>query len=216
MSEPARRSRRGAAGGGRETPRHFPAAADWRAWLEANHATARELWLRLRRTGAAAPGVTYADALDQALCFGWIDGVRYPHDAISYVVRFSPRRPRSIWSRLNLTHYARLEKAGLVAAPGRAVFAQRDPARSGLYSFESRPKELPPRLRGTFRAAAAAWAFFAAQPPSYRRVATFWVLSAKEEATRERRLAQLITDSAAGRRLRMLTRPADRPPRVSP
>ena len=193
---------------GRTDPQPFASAAAWGAWLEANHGTARELWLRLRKTGAAGPGVTYAEALDQALCFGWIDGVRYPHDAASYVVRFTPRRPRSVWSKVNLAHYARLERAGLVAAPGRAVFAERDPRGTARDAFKSQPQELPPTLRRTFQAKRAAWEFFLAQPPSYRRVATFWVVSAKQEATRERRLAQLIADSAAGRRLRMLTRPA--------
>ncbi len=193
--------------------RRFPAATDWRSWLDANHTSAREIWLRLRKAGAEGPGVTYAEALDQALCFGWIDGVRYPRDAVSFVVRFTPRRPRSVWSRLNLRHYARLERAGGVAPAGRAAYEQRDPERSGVYSFESLPRELPPGLRRTFRAEPVAWEFFVAQPPSYRRVATFWVLSAKQEATRARRLAQLIADSAHGRRLRMLTRPADRKPR---
>ncbi len=203
-----------AAGGGtgHTDPLGLASAAAWRAWLTANHAGARELWLRLRKTGAVGAGVTYAEALDQALCFGWIDGVRYPHDEFSYVVRFTPRRPRSIWSKVNRAHYARLERAGQVAAPGRAVFAARDPARGGLYSFESRPEELPPAFRRRFRAERAAWVFFSEQPPSYRRVATFWVVSAKQEGTRERRLAQLIADSAAGRSLRMLTRPGKRKP----
>ena len=192
------------------TPRLFRTAADLQAWLEANHASTPELWLRLRKSGAKGPGVTYAEALDLALCFGWIDGVRRGIDANSFAVRFTPRKARSIWSKLNLRHYERLERMGSVAPAGRAAFQRRDRKRTGLYSFESRPQELPLIYRRTFQTQPAAWEFFSAQPPSYRRTATFWVLSAKQEATRERRLAQLTSDSARGRRLKMLTRPADK------
>jgi uncharacterized protein YdeI (YjbR/CyaY-like superfamily) len=191
-------------------PRSFRSARDFRSWLESHHAASTEINLRLRKAGAGGPGVTYAEALDVALGFGWIDGVRQAVDHRSYAVRFSPRRPRSIWSRVNLRHYARLQRAGLVAPAGRAAFAQRDPERSGRYSFESRPKVLPPAYRRLFEKRPAAWKHFLAQPPSYRRTAIFWVVSAKQETTRQRRLAQLIADSAGGRRLRMLTRPADR------
>ncbi len=194
------------------TPRFFHNASDFRAWLEANHSSAAEIWLRLRKVGVPGPGVTYAEALDQALCFGWIDGVRHGFDADSFIIRFTPRRPKSIWSKLNLRHYARLARAGSVAPPGRAVFELRDPKRSGLYSFESLPKELPPAYCRRFQAAREAWAFFVAQPPSYRRTATFWILSAKQEPTRDRRLAQLIADSAHSRRLKILMRPAERKP----
>ena len=195
------------------TPRLFLSASDLRAWLEANHASARELWLRLRKAGAATPGVTYVEALDLALCFGWIDGVRGAHDGESFAVRFTPRKPTSTWSLVNVRHYERLERAGQVAPAGRAAFARRDPERTGRYSFEMRPQMLPPPYRRAFQGHPAAWAFFTAQPPGYRRTATFWVVSAKQAGTRERRLAQLIADSAAGRRLRMLTRPTERKPR---
>ena len=193
-------------------PRIFNTAADLRRWLEANHAATPEIWLSLRKAGARCPGVTYAEALDLALCFGWIDGVRHPFDHEYFSVRFTPRKRRSIWSKINLRHYERLEKMGLVAAPGRAVFQQRDPKRSGLYSLESRRKQLPPAYRRRFQANPTAWSFFQSQPPGDQRIATFWVVSAKQEVTRKRRLAQLITDSAQGRRLRMLTRPAARKP----
>lgn len=196
------------------TPRRFENACDLRAWLEASHASVREVWLRLRKAGAAGPGVTYAEALDQALCFGWIDGVRRAFDGDSFLVRFTPRRPGSIWSKLNLRHYERLEGTGNVSPAGRAAFEQRDPKRSGLYSFESRPQELPPAYRRGFKRHPGAWAFFNAQPPSYRRTATFWVMGAKLEATRERRLAQLIDDSTHGRRLAMLAGRSERKPRA--
>ncbi len=194
------------------TWQRFATESDLRAWFEANHALARELWLRLRKTSAAGPGVTYAEALDLALCHGWIDGVRRAVDSRSYAIRFSPRQPRSIWSKVNLRHYERLERSGRVTAAGKRAFQERDPARSGLYSFESRPRQLPPGLRRIFRADAGAWAFFSAQAPSYRRTAIFWVVSAKQETTRQRRLAQLIADSAHGRRLKMLARPSVRRP----
>jgi len=193
-------------------PRLFDTPADLRLWLEANHASTLEIWLRLRKSGATCAGITYAEAVDLALCFGWIDGVRHPFDYQYFSVRFTPRKPRSIWSKVNLRHYERLERMALVAPAGRAAFEQRDPKRSGLYSFESRPKALPPAYRRIFQENPAAWAFFTAQPPWYQRTATFWVVSAKQEATRQRRLAQLIADSAQGQRLRMLTRPGERKP----
>ena len=185
----------------------LPSASAFRTWLEANHASVREINLRLRKSGATGPGVTYAEALDLSLCFGWIDGMRRSIDGKSFAVRFTPRKARSIWSNVNLRHYERLERMGVVAAPGREAFQRRDPKRTGLYSFESRPRQLPLAYRRIFRSSPAAWAFFSAQPPSYRRTATFWVVSAKQEATRERRLAQLIADSKQGRRLGMLARP---------
>ena len=182
----------------------FATEAEFRSWLDRHHARKTEVWLRLRRTKAAGPGIIYAQALDLALCFGWIDGVRQAADARSYLVRFTPRRSTSIWSLVNLRHFERLEKLGLVAAPGRAAHARRDPKRSGLYSFETPPREFSPAQLKKFRSEPRAWEHFQSQPPGYRRVATFWVVSAKQEATRERRLAQLIADSAAGRRLRQL------------
>lgn len=187
-------------------PRLFRTAAEFRSWLEGHHASAREIWLRLRRMEAPGRGVTYSEALDLALCFGWIDGVRRSLDDWSFAVRFSPRQPRSIWSKVNLRRFEQLVRSGLVAPAGRQAFRQRDPARSGLYSFESRPRDLPPAYSRLFRSRPAAWSYFAAQPPSYRRTAIFWVVSAKLEPTRRRRLAELIADSSQSRRLKMLTR----------
>lgn len=184
----------------------FDDAAGFRRWLGKEHASSSEIVLRLRKAGACIKGVTYPEALDSALCFGWIDGVRRPGDADTYLVRFSPRKARSVWSKVNLAHYARLEKAGLVAAAGRAAFDRRDPARSGIYSFESLPKEIPAAFRQRFEAQPKAWSFFLAQPPGYRKVCLHWVLSAKKEDTRLRRLARLMADSAAGRRLGMLAK----------
>ncbi len=197
------------------TPQFFHTPSDLRAWLEANHASSQELWLRLRKTTVPDPGVTYSEALDLALCFGWIDGVRHAVDGKSFAVRFTPRKPKSTWSKVNIRHYKRLERTGSVTAAGREAFQQRESSRTGRYSFESAPRELPPALERTFRANPAAWAFFMTRPPSYRRTATFWVLSAKKGETRERRLAQLILDSSHGQRLEMLRRPSSRKPALA-
>ncbi len=155
--------------------------------------------MRIWKTRARDRGLGYAQALDEALCFGWIDGVRRALDADSFTIRFSPRKPRSIWSGINIRHVRRLEAEGRMRPAGRAAFRARDPKRSRIYSFESRFRGLPAPFRKRLRAEAAAWAFFTAQAPWYRRTASFWVMSAKREETRERRLAQLIECSAAGR-----------------
>lgn len=182
-------------------PIHFASAAEFRGWLEKNHASATEAVVRLRKVGTAEPGVTYAEALDHALCFGWIDGVRRPLDHAWYLTRFTPRKHRSTWSLVNLRHFERLEQLGLVAPAGRAAFARRDPARTGIYSFEKRPKRFLARHEKAFRARAAAWAFFVKQPAGYRRLAIHWVTRAKREETRQRRLGKLVAESAAGRRI---------------
>jgi len=146
-------------------------------------------------------GMTYREALDQALCFGWIDGVRKRVDDNRYTIRFSPRTPRSIWSRVNIAHVARLTKLGLMDRRGVEVFAKRDPARSGVYSFENSPRTLGAAALARFRAHVSAWAFFRAQPPGYQRIATFYITSAKQEATRLRRLLQVIACSDRRERL---------------
>jgi uncharacterized protein YdeI (YjbR/CyaY-like superfamily) len=180
---------------------HFPSAGDFRGWLEKHHASATEAMVRLRKVGTVGAGITYAEALDQALCFGWIDGVRLPFDDAWYLTRFSPRKHRSTWSLVNLRHFERLNKLGLIAPAGRAAFDRRDPARTGVYSFEKRPERFPPKYEMAFRAKSAAWGFFEKQPPGYRRLGIHWVISAKQEETRQRRLAMLIANSAAGRRI---------------
>lgn len=187
-------------------PAYFPSAPDFCAWLETNHASAAELTVVLGTKFSGRGGPSYAEALDEALCFGWIDGLRGKLDAGRYTIRFTPRQRGSIWSRVNVRHFERLRAAGRVHAAGLAAFAARDPKKTGSYSFERRPENFPPALEKTFRAAKRAWAFWSAQPAGYRRTATWWVVSAKQESTRQRRLATLIADSAAGRRLAMLAR----------
>lgn len=181
----------------------FASGAAFRAWLDENHAVATELWVGFHRKDSGKTGVTYAEAVDEALCFGWIDGIRKKIDGTSYANRFTPRKPTSIWSETNLAHVARLEKLGRMTPAGRAALAKRTAARTGVYSFEQRTAPVFAAAETKrFRAVPAAWKFFSALAPSYCRVATWWVVSAKKPETRARRLAALIEASAQGKRLR--------------
>ena len=181
--------------------RAFRSAAAFRAWLSQNHAAETELVVRCFKVHVASKGVTYVQALDEALCYGWIDGVRHAFDAESFTVRFTPRKPNSIWSRVNLAKIEVLIAAGRMAKPGLARFHARNKARTGLYSFERAAMRLAPAFEKQFQAAKAAWAFYEAQPPGYRKVTTFWVMNAKQADTRASRLARLIETSARGKRL---------------
>jgi uncharacterized protein YdeI (YjbR/CyaY-like superfamily) len=189
---------------------HFSSAAEFRRWLEANHAVAAELWVGFYNKASGRGGLTYFEALDQALCFGWIDGVRYKIDADSYTNLFTPRRSGSNWSLVNVRHVERLTKAGQMRPAGVAAYAARRPEKTGGYSFQNRPEKLPPAYERPLRANAAAWTFFSAQAPSYRRICAFWIVSAKQEPTRQRRLAQLIACSATARRIPPLAGPKRR------
>jgi uncharacterized protein YdeI (YjbR/CyaY-like superfamily) len=164
------------------------------------------LVVRCYKVRAGDRGMTHPQAVDEALCFGWIDGIRRSLDGVSFTVRFTPRKPRSIWSRVNLARVKALAAEGRMAPSGRAAFEARDPRRTGIYSFERAALKLTPAFARRLRADAAAWAFFQSQPPWYRRVSTFWVMSAVKEATRLRRLATLIAYSAGGRSIRPLDR----------
>jgi uncharacterized protein YdeI (YjbR/CyaY-like superfamily) len=187
-------------------PTAFRSQAAFRRWLAKHHASAPELLVRLFKTHAAHRGLTYPQALDEALCYGWIDGVRQRFDAESFTIRFTPRKPRSTWSRVNVAHVERLIAAGRMAKPGLAAYAARDEQRTGLYSFERQAMALAPAYTRAFRGDAGAWAFFQAQPPWYRRTTTHWVMSAKREVTREKRLAQLVACSARRARIAQLAR----------
>ncbi len=184
---------------------YFASAADLRAWLEERYATASEVWIGFYKKASGADGITYAQALDEALCFGWIDGVRKRVDERSFTIRFTPRKPGSIWSAVNITRASELQALGLMRPAGLTALARRDDARSKVYSYERASVALDPAFERQFRAATQAWAHFTAQAPSYQRAAIWWVMSAKQEATRARRLAVLIADSQAGRRLANLT-----------
>lgn len=186
--------------------RAFATPVEFRRWLEAHPAEA-ELVVRCWKAAASQRGVTYRQALDEALCVGWIDGVRRALDAESFSVRFTPRRPKSAWSAVNIRRFEELRAEGRVRPPGlRAFEARVKPA----YSYESRPRRLAPALAKRFRANARAWRFFLAQPPWYQRTCAFWVMSAKRPETRDRRLAQLVTSSELGEPIAALERPAPR------
>ena len=188
-------------------PTYFPTPADFRAWLEANHAKAKELLVGFHKKGSGRPSLTWPESVDEALCFGWIDGVRRSLGETSYTIRFTPRRPTSIWSDVNVARVKDLERRGRLRPAGRRAFAARRAEKTGVYAFEQKePARLSKEQEAALRANRKAAAFFDAQPPWYRRTATHWIVRAKRRETRERRLARLIEDSAAGRTLGYLTR----------
>ena len=182
-------------------PKFFSSPEQFRRWLERNHDRAVELLVGFHKKASGKKSVTYAEALDEALCFGWIDGVRKNLDETSYTIRFTPRKPRSIWSNVNVRHVERLLKEGRMEPPGLAAYERRDAKRTGIYSFENRPRELSPEYEKIFRQNKAAWKFFQEQPPGYKRLMIFRTMSAKKEETRLRRLKQLIESSEKGERL---------------
>lgn len=190
-------------------PTFFATPAKLRAWLEAHHEVKTELLVGFYKKSSGKPSITWPESVDEALCFGWIDGVRKTLGDDAYTIRFTPRKRTSIWSAVNVKRVAALTKLGRMTPAGLRAFEARKPEKTGIYSFEHKT---PPRLEAAqekiLRANAKAAAFFDAQAPWYRRTATHWVVSAKRAETRERRLAQLVADSAAGRTIRPLTRAA--------
>lgn len=196
------------------SPKPFKTAAQFRAWLVKNHAKRSELEMLLYRKHASHRGIGYTEALDEALCFGWIDGVRHAVDAHSFRQRFSPRKKNSKWSRVNLGHVRRLKREGRMQAAGLAALRARDPKKDRAYSFESRPKRFSPELARILRASGAAWKYFSARPPGYRRLCTFYVMSAKQPETRLRRLKHLIAMSARHQPIGILA-PSSKKPAVT-
>jgi uncharacterized protein YdeI (YjbR/CyaY-like superfamily) len=189
-----------------EEPTYFETPTDLRDWFAENHESAAELWVGFRRKASGLRSITWPESVDEALCVGWIDGVRKGVDETSYKIRFTPRKPTSNWSSVNIARVAVLTRDGRMRPRGLAAFERRSEKRSGIYSYEQRRSaRLEPAQERLFKANAAAWAFFQAQPAGYRKTATWWVVSAKREATREKRLATLIDDSASERRLAHLT-----------
>lgn len=180
-------------------PRFFETAASLRAHLRGNP-KGPELWIGFYKAASGRKSLTYKEALDEALCVGWIDGVRRTIDGARWTIRFTPRKPGSIWSQINRKRAAELMAQGRMTAVGRRVFAAREEAPKRRYSYESQPKALTAAHQKVFRADPAAWAHFEAQPPSYRKKATFWVESAVQEETRLRRLRSLVAASHAGAR----------------
>ena len=188
-------------------PRYFKSQADFRRWLEAHHATDRELVVGFHRKGSGKSGIAYKEAVDEALCFGWIDGIKKRVDESSYTHRFTPRQASSTWSAVNIKRVGELEKLGLMRAAGRKAFAARDEERSRIYSYENRHRGLDPTLLAAFKEHPEAWEFYSTQPPWYRNTAAYWVSSAKREETRARRFEKLIQHSTKRERIPPLARP---------
>lgn len=189
-----------------ENPIFFETPEDFRAWLAANHDSVDVQWVGLWKKATGKPSITWPEAVEQALCYGWIDGLRKSIDDEAYEIRFTPRRPGSHWSRKNVATYLRLEDAGLIEAPGRAAWEQRDPENTGRASYERENAKFSDELRAMLDAHPDASAWFDDQAPGYRKTATWWVVSAKREKTRRRRMKQLVEDSAAGRKIKPLRR----------
>ncbi len=185
-----------------ETPLYFVTTRELHAWFAWHHAQADEVWLGFHRKDSGLPSLTYHEALDEALCWGWIDGIRKRWDGTSYVQRFTPRRARSVWSKINIAKVEALEAAGRMQPAGRDAFAARTSERSGVYSFErDKAAQFARERLKEFKSHATAWTYFAAQAPYYRRLSTHWVESAKREDTRQRRFEKLLHHSKKQERL---------------
>jgi len=189
-----------------ESPTFFARPADFRKWLKKHQASADHLLVGYWKVGSGEPSMTWPESVDEALCFGWIDGVRKRIDDLSYTIRFTPRKKTSNWSAVNIKRVTELSAAGLMQPAGLAAFELKRENRSGIYAYEQRRDHLDPPYEASFKQNPAAWKFFEAQPASYRKVACWWVVSAKKEESRLRRLATLIDDSANGRRLGYTTK----------
>jgi uncharacterized protein YdeI (YjbR/CyaY-like superfamily) len=188
------------------TIKFFKSSSDFRKWLEANHASAPELWVGFYKKTSGRSSITWPESVDQALCFGWIDGIRKSIDDISYKIRFTPRKSTSVWSTVNVRRALALTNQGLMHPKGLEALEKRKDNRSGIYSYEQRTEAMPEPYAQKLRANKAAWDFFQAQVPSYRKVVSWWVVSAKKEETRQKRLDKLIEDSAQGRTIDQYTR----------
>lgn len=183
-------------------PKFFKTPAAFRKWLETHHASSKELWVGFYKKGSGKPSIDWPESVDEALCFGWIDGVRKSIDAESYMIRFTSRKPTSVWSAVNIRNVEKLVKEKRMLPAGMKAFAARKENRSGIYAYEQRSPELVEPYLGKLKRNKSAWKFFQDQPPSYRKVMNWWVVSAKQEETRLKRLDKLIEESAAGRRMR--------------
>lgn len=198
-----------------EEARFFPEAAAFRAWLDENHASADHLWVGYHRKASGRPSVTWEETVVEALCYGWIDGIRKSRDAESFMIRFTPRRPTSVWSRRNIELMERLVEEGRVKPAGLAAFAHKGVHRDSGYRAAD-AVELSAGLVARFKRARRAWRFFQAQPQGYRRSAARWVMGAKREETRDRRLSTLIADSGEHLRLKHLRKAEAAPPFIPP
>lgn len=182
-------------------PTFFAGQSDFRKWLEKNHNTATELVVGFYKVGSGKPSMTWPESVDQALCFGWIDGVRRSINSDSYQIRFTPRKPTSIWSAINIAKVEKLANDGLMRPAGIAAFKLRKAENSKIYSFESAAKQLDATLEKQFRADEKAWEFFTSQAPSYQKTIIHWIMTAKQQTTRQSRLEKTIAQSHMQKRL---------------
>jgi uncharacterized protein YdeI (YjbR/CyaY-like superfamily) len=182
-------------------PTFFATQSDFRQWLQANHASATELLVGFYKTNSGKPSMTWPESVDQALCFGWIDGVRRSIDEASYSIRFTPRKPTSIWSAVNIAKVEHLTKQGLMQAAGLAAFSLRTEEKSKIYSFENEAMQLSSAFEAAFKADPVAWDFFTAQAPSYQKSTIHWIMTAKQESTQLSRLEKTIAASHSQKRL---------------
>lgn len=184
----------------------FGSGAEFRKWLTENQAETKELWVGFYKKSSDKAGITYSEAVDQALCFGWIDGIRKSIDEFSYTNRFTPRKPNSIWSLVNIKRVSELSELGLMQPAGFKAYNERDQNKTGQYSHEQDNRMLDDLYESQLRANKRAWDFFQVQPPWYQKAAKWWIMSAKKEETRLKRLAILIEDSEQARKLAVLQR----------
>ena len=188
-------------------PKFFKTPSDLRKWFEAHHASAAEQWVGYYKKDSGKASITWPQSVDEALCFGWIDGIRKSIDDVSYRIRFTPRKSRSTWSAVNIKRAGELIEQRLIQPAGLKAFAARQENRSGIYSYEQRSPELPDQYAKKLKKDRSAWKFFQEQPASYRKAANWWVQSAKKEETRLRRLDKLIQHSARAERIPQFTPP---------
>lgn len=186
-------------------PTFFENSADFQAWLAKNHATVDFLWVGFYKKGSGRQSITWPESVDEALCYGWIDGIRKSLDAESYLIRFTPRKIRSVWSSVNINRAQVLIDLGRMQPTGLVAFQARKENRSGIYSHEQRDVSLPEPYQGLLRENTTAWEFFQKQPASYRKAASWWIASAKKDDTRRKRLDALVAHSARAERLPQFT-----------
>jgi uncharacterized protein YdeI (YjbR/CyaY-like superfamily) len=194
-------------------PTFFATPEDFRAWLQAHHDKESELLVGFYKKGSGKPSITWPESVDEALCYGWIDGIRRNAGEDAYTIRFTPRKKKSTWSAVNIKRVGELTEMGRMQPAGLKAFEAREESNSRIYAYENRDKlALDPPMEERFRANEKAWNFFQAQPPGYRKLATFYVMGAKQDATRQRRLDNLIADSAAGNRIGQFVSPKAKKP----
>jgi len=184
---------------------YFPKQSDFRKWLEKNHDRKTELLVGFYKVGSGKPSITWSQSVDEALCLGWIDGIRKSIDKDCYSIRFTPRKTNSIWSAINIKKVKKLTKQGLMHPAGLAIFKKRKENKSEIYSFENRPKKLEDDFEKKLRADKEAWIFFKSMAPSYQRTAIYWVMSAKQDETKQKRLDILINDCKTGQKIKPLS-----------